>query len=140
MQWNKRNAMICIQLKIKYKIILLKTLENGLNKSYFMTYQPSTQRVGSDGSGIELNKSVTVNDRVFPDLKGKKKKLTQKPNLNSKYNYQIWTNSQIWTNFQNSKKQFQIFTKSKPQIPKSKPIKKEKKKKWTKITTNFQIN
>ena len=30
--------MICIQLKIKCKIILLKTLENGLNKSYFMTY------------------------------------------------------------------------------------------------------
>ena len=39
MQWNKRNAKICKQLKIKYKIILLKTLENGLNKSYFMTYQ-----------------------------------------------------------------------------------------------------
>ena len=33
--------MICIQLKIKCKTILLKTLENGLNKSYFMTYQPS---------------------------------------------------------------------------------------------------
>ena len=31
--------MICIQLKIKCKIIILKTLENGLNKSYFMTYQ-----------------------------------------------------------------------------------------------------
>ena len=31
--------MICIQLKIKCKTILLKTLENGLNKSYFMTYQ-----------------------------------------------------------------------------------------------------
>ena len=31
--------MICIQLKIKCKIILLKILENGLNKSYFMTYQ-----------------------------------------------------------------------------------------------------
>ena len=30
--------MICIQLKIKCKIILLKTLENELNKSYFMTY------------------------------------------------------------------------------------------------------
>ena len=30
--------MICIQLKIKCKIILLKTLENRLNKSYFMTY------------------------------------------------------------------------------------------------------
>ena len=41
MQWNKRNAMICIQLKIKCKIILLKTLENELNKSYFMTYQKS---------------------------------------------------------------------------------------------------
>ena len=41
MQWNKRNAMICIQLKIKCKIILLKTLENGLNKSYLMTYQSS---------------------------------------------------------------------------------------------------
>ena len=27
--------MIYIQLKIKYKIILLKTLEKGLNKSYF---------------------------------------------------------------------------------------------------------
>ena len=26
------------KLKIKCKIILLKTLENGLNKSYFMTY------------------------------------------------------------------------------------------------------
>ena len=38
-QWNKRNAIICIQLKIKCKIILLKTLENGLNKSYFMAYQ-----------------------------------------------------------------------------------------------------
>ena len=33
--------MICIQLKIKCKIILLKTLENGLNKSYLMTYQSS---------------------------------------------------------------------------------------------------
>ena len=42
MQWNKRNAMICIQLKIKCKIILLKTLENGLNKSYLMTYQSSS--------------------------------------------------------------------------------------------------
>ncbi len=31
--------MICKQLKIKCKIILLKMLENGLNKSYFMTYQ-----------------------------------------------------------------------------------------------------
>ena len=31
--------MICTQVKIKCKIILLKTLENGLNKSYFMTYQ-----------------------------------------------------------------------------------------------------
>jgi hypothetical protein len=31
--------MICIQLKIKCKIILLKTLEDELNKSYFMTYQ-----------------------------------------------------------------------------------------------------
>jgi hypothetical protein len=31
--------MICIQLKIKCKIILLKTLENRFNKSYFMTYQ-----------------------------------------------------------------------------------------------------
>ena len=37
-QWNKINAMIFIQLKIKCKIILLKTLENGLNKSYFLTY------------------------------------------------------------------------------------------------------
>ena len=37
--WNKRNIMICIQLKIKCKIILLKILENGLNKSYFITYQ-----------------------------------------------------------------------------------------------------
>ena len=37
-QWNKRNAIICMQLKIKCKIILLKTLENGLNKSYFMIY------------------------------------------------------------------------------------------------------
>ena len=37
-QWNKRNAKICKQLKIKCKIILLKTLENGLNKSYFLTY------------------------------------------------------------------------------------------------------
>ena len=34
----KRNVMICIQLKIKCKITLLKTLENGFNKSYFMTY------------------------------------------------------------------------------------------------------
>jgi hypothetical protein len=34
--------MICIQLKIKCKIILLKTLENELNKSYFMTYQKPT--------------------------------------------------------------------------------------------------
>jgi hypothetical protein len=34
--------MICIQLKIKCKIILLKTLENGLNKSYFMTYHRAT--------------------------------------------------------------------------------------------------
>ena len=31
--------MICIQLKIKCKTILLKMLENGLNKSYFMAYQ-----------------------------------------------------------------------------------------------------
>ena len=30
--------MICIQLKIKCKITLLKTLENGFNKLYFMTY------------------------------------------------------------------------------------------------------
>ena len=30
--------MIYIQQKIKYKIILLKTLENRLNKSYFITY------------------------------------------------------------------------------------------------------
>ena len=37
-QWNKRNAKICKQLKVKCKIILLKTLENWLNKSYFMTY------------------------------------------------------------------------------------------------------
>ena len=37
-QWNKRNAKICKQLKIKCKTILLKTLENGLNKSYLMTY------------------------------------------------------------------------------------------------------
>ena len=35
--------MICIQLKIKCKTILLKTLENGLNKSYFMTYQCPTE-------------------------------------------------------------------------------------------------
>ena len=34
--------MICIELKIKCKTILLKTLENGLNKSYFMTYQTPT--------------------------------------------------------------------------------------------------
>jgi hypothetical protein len=38
-QWNKRNAIIYIQLKIKCKIIILKTLKNGFNKSYFMTYQ-----------------------------------------------------------------------------------------------------
>ena len=37
-QWNKRNAKIYKQVKIKCKIILLKTLENRLNKSYFMTY------------------------------------------------------------------------------------------------------
>ena len=35
--------MICIQLQIKCKIILLKILENGLNKSYFMTYHKSKQ-------------------------------------------------------------------------------------------------
>ena len=42
-QWNKRNVKICKQLNIKCKIILLKTLENGLNKSYFITYQSSTK-------------------------------------------------------------------------------------------------
>ena len=38
MQWNKRNVIICIQLKIKCKINLLKILEmgNGLTKLYLM--------------------------------------------------------------------------------------------------------
>ena len=38
MQWNKRNAIIYIQLKIKCKINLLKTLEmgNGFTKLYLM--------------------------------------------------------------------------------------------------------
>ena len=47
-QWNKINAMIFIQLKIKCKIILLKTLENGLNKSYFMTYQKLYTKIWKD--------------------------------------------------------------------------------------------
>ena len=44
-QWNKRNAKICKQLKIKCKINFLKTLENGLNKSYFMTYQATLKTI-----------------------------------------------------------------------------------------------
>jgi hypothetical protein len=41
--------MICIQLKIKCKIILLKTLENGRNKLYFMTYQAApSEKVRGD--------------------------------------------------------------------------------------------
>jgi hypothetical protein len=39
--------MICIQLKIKCKIILLKTFENGLNKSYIMTYQITMKELAS---------------------------------------------------------------------------------------------
>jgi hypothetical protein len=66
------------------------------------------------GSGIGLNGSVKVGDRVFPDLNGKKKQSTQKPNLKGKYNLPNLNKFPNMNKFQNSKTQFQIFTKSKP--------------------------
>ena len=50
--------MICIQLKIKCKIILLKTLENRLNKSYFMTYHYFTKRVEVEPLATITEKNV----------------------------------------------------------------------------------
>jgi hypothetical protein len=70
--------MICIQLKIKCKIILLKTLENELNKSYFMTYQAAKQINYQSGPPIfgfkyrkqdlnaETKHALYFSSRLFP--------------------------------------------------------------------------
>ena len=69
-QCNKRNAMICIQLKIKYKIILLKTLENWLNKSYFMTYQdPIGIMYQGIGEHVNLESPEMILFLKYEDLK-----------------------------------------------------------------------
>ena len=119
------------------------------------------------GLGIGLNESVSVRWSGIPRFEDSERQKNQPKSKN-----QISFSANIITRFEQipiyeqilktAKKQFQIFTKSKPQIPKYKqipkqqkkkipnqthifpnqnPIKKQKKKNWTKITaTNFQIN
>ena len=62
--------MICIQLKIKCKIILIKTLENRLNKSYFMIYHlPSLVGRSKYASFVDLK------ERMWKKVQGWKEKL-----------------------------------------------------------------
>ena len=66
-QWDKRNEIIYIELKIKCKIIILKTLKSGLNKSYFMTYQRGTY-VGGGKSFVLMLEGKRENDDGVGEL------------------------------------------------------------------------